>query len=97
MRLEEHYGHVVVCGHIFAEQEIQAGQLWQGSSGHIVTMVDVDERGVVTYKWEEASGPKTWYKDSFAFQCRYCLITDAVAPDFTLGDVMPMAIVEMWR
>lgn len=74
MRIEEHHGNKIVCGHIFPRDEIKIGSRWQGSGGGIVTVESIDDLGWVTYSW--ANGELKNEKESFAFQCRYCLIIE---------------------
>lgn len=70
MRVEEHYGRRIVCGHIYPADKIQPGQLWQGSSGSLVQITGVRERDV---SYRQSDGTCNT-KDSFSFQCRYCLV-----------------------
>jgi len=87
MVIEEHYGNKIVCQHIFPGTEIKIGSRWQGSSGSVVEVVDIKRwdwtfQGKtqldydVYYKWLEGGIEKVNYKDSFNFQCRYCLIVE---------------------
>ncbi len=69
MRIESHKGYNIVCGHIFPVEELSVGQKWMSSSGNIVTITNIDGCWV-DYSWETG----THCKDSFSFQCRYCLI-----------------------
>jgi len=75
MRVETHYGNRVVCGHIFAPEEIKIGSRWQASSGNTVT-VTANNEGWITYEWIEKGETRSHEKQSFAFQCRYCLIVE---------------------
>lgn len=75
MRIEEHYGNKIVCGHIFKSDEIKVGQRWQGSSGSVVTIESVEDDWVA-YSWHVDGVKKVHDKLSFAFQCRYCLIVE---------------------
>jgi hypothetical protein len=77
MRIEEHHGRNIVCGHIFPIEEVEKGQVWQSSSGGCVIITKVClNQGQVHYAWEAAGGVNVHVKDSFAFQCRYCKIVD---------------------
>lgn len=73
LRVEEHHGKMIACGGIFPAEEIKAGQQWQGSSGHTVTVDRVNDHSVY-YSWVERGTTMTHDKAHFAFQCRYCLI-----------------------
>lgn len=77
MRIEEHHGKKIVCGHIYPITEVNVGEVWQGSTGHtvIITKVDVD-CDQIHYAWEESGGINVHKKESFAFQCRYCRVVD---------------------
>jgi hypothetical protein len=77
MRIEKSKGHKIVCGHIYPVNEIVLGSKWMGSSGGIVTVIKI-ENDQVTYTWREGEDQKKVRhdKDSFSFQCRYCLIVD---------------------
>jgi hypothetical protein len=80
-------GHTFIVGHIFPGQSIQAGSRWISSSNNIVTVDKVvsypasdheDQNWYhVHYSWEENGERKTHEKDSFSFQCRYCLLVDS--------------------
>lgn len=77
MRIEEHHGKKIVCGHIFPISEFEPGQRWQASGGAtvIITKVDVaNDR--IHYAWQDAGGVNVHTKECFAFQCRYCKIVD---------------------
>ncbi|MCK9369266.1 hypothetical protein M0R04_04945 [Candidatus Dojkabacteria bacterium] len=86
-RIEEHFGRKIVCGKMFNYHEIIIGSKWQSSSGSIVEVIDVKKfiwlfqdkeqiEYVVFYKWQEDGKEKKHDKDSFNFQCRYCLIVE---------------------
>jgi hypothetical protein len=70
MRIENHQGRNIVCGHIYPLSELVVGSEWQGSSGSVVT-IDAIIGEWVTYSGEHQQSHE---KDSFSFQCRYCLI-----------------------
>jgi hypothetical protein len=86
-RIEWWYGKNIVCGHIFPGTEIEVGTKWQNSGGGQVEVIDVKKfvwkyKGNeqisydVYYKWIEDGVEKFHDKDSFSFQCRYCLIVE---------------------
>ena len=80
-------GHTFIVGHIFPGQSIKEGTRWISSSNSIVTVDKVvsypasDHENkhsyIVHYSWEENGERKSHDKDSFSFQCRYCLIVDS--------------------
>jgi hypothetical protein len=87
MRVEEWHGRKIVCEHIFPANEIKVGSIWQGSSGSLVEITEVKEfRWTyknkeqidfdVFYKWVDNGKEVFHNKDSFSFQCRYCLVTE---------------------
>lgn len=68
-------GKTFLCGAILPLDEIHIRQRWIGSSGNIVTVTGVDrENEWIEYTWTENGGERKHEKQSFAFQCRYCLI-----------------------
>jgi hypothetical protein len=75
-------GRKAVVRHFFEPHEIQVGSRWIGSSGSIVVVEGINQYGStdpwyeVMYSWEENGVKKTWQKETFAFQCRYCLIIE---------------------
>lgn len=74
MRVEvDSSGNRIVCGHIYPLSEIRVGSRWVGSTGGKVTVTKVDEKGWIHY--DQTNGPPH-QKDSFSFQCRYCLILE---------------------
>lgn len=81
MRIEEQYGELIVCAHTFPANQIKSGQQWIGSGGARVTIDSIQlaatdaELDWITYHWYESDGEKKSHvKDSFSFQCRYCMI-----------------------
>jgi hypothetical protein len=77
-------GRRAVVRHIFKAHEIQVGSRWaraDGSKGFVTvegfnTYGDTDPWIEVVYSWEENGVKKTWQKENFIFQCRYCLIVE---------------------
>ncbi len=77
--------HTAVVRHFFKPHEIQVGSRWaraDGSKGYVTVegfnyygSVNPYEWDVV-YSWEEDGVKKTWQKEMFIFQCRYCLIIE---------------------
>jgi hypothetical protein len=77
MRIETVHGRNLVCGHIFAFEEILVGQVWASADGsdRTVRVVGTPYLGHwVVYEWEEQGQTKRHAKEQFAFQCRYCLV-----------------------
>ena len=70
MRIENHHGNNIVCGHIYPVSELKVGQKWQDSVGSIVEIIEITDDWVIYAQCNDS--PHT--KSSFAFQCRYCLI-----------------------
>ena len=70
---------------MFEPHEIQIGSLWERADDFksYVTVEGFNYYGSVdpwnwevVYSWEENGVKKIWQKESFAFQCRYCLIVE---------------------
>lgn len=76
MRIEKHHGRWIVCGYVFPKEFIKKGQIWQGSSGSTVEVLEVDDGGEVYYS--QSSGSPDHSKDYFSFQCRYCKVVDVI-------------------
>ncbi len=77
MRIEIHNGNKIVCGHIYDCSEIKSGQRWQSSGNSIVTIHKVNYETKEVLYWYMDNGKETYHtKDSFSFQCRYCLIIE---------------------
>lgn len=85
MRIENHYGKNIVCGHIFPPEEIEIGSEWQDSTGCCVKVIakqeinheyngKINKATWISYSRHEKGAVKTHEKDSFSFQCRYCLM-----------------------
>lgn len=71
MRLElDKFGNQIVCGHIYPAHEIEVGSSWVSSGGGLVTVTKVDDYEIY---YDQLNG-LPHHKDSFSFQCRYCLI-----------------------
>lgn len=62
----------IVCNHIFLEKEIQVGSKWISSCENLVKIVKVENSQVF---YTDHSG-RTLSRESFGFQCRYCLIVE---------------------
>ena len=70
MRVQTHNERFILCGGIIPVDRVLTGQLWIADN-NIVRIIDVED-GFITY--ESIVNQKTNIKDSFSFQCRYCLI-----------------------
>ena len=78
MRIEVINGRALLCGHILGKEFILPGQRWAPADGsdREVLVVDICPAGWVKYTWDENGVARTHSKESFAFQCRYCLVFD---------------------
>lgn len=79
MRIETVKGAHLLCGHILPIRRILRGQTWASAdgSGREVEVCDVNiEKDIVEYMWWEGNQMRSHVKESFAFQCRYCLVID---------------------
>ena len=85
MRIEVINGHRAVCGHIFPKDELKIGTKWISADGsnRIVEIRDLVRYGIgtqfedISVYYGEHATDQTYEKDSFAFQCRYCLIVES--------------------
>lgn len=78
MRVEKVNEKFLLCGGIIPKERITKGQLWaraDGSAG--LVMIDEVIGDDVKYKWLEKEEWKYHTKDSFSFQCRYCLLLNS--------------------
>ena len=79
MRLEVKHSRVLLCGHILSREFILPGQRWASADGSnrevTITSVNFDK---VEYCWDQNGSVVYHSKDSFSFQCRYCLVVDVV-------------------
>lgn len=75
MRIGKQGNHHIICGYILNIDDIKPNQQWIGTSNSPVTISSVKD-GDVYYTWYEKGELKIHCKESFAFQCRYCLIVD---------------------
>lgn len=75
MRTELVNGRWLLCGCILPIEHIKHEQTWAAASGseHTVQISAVRD-GWVCYSWREKGQVRYHEKDSFAFQCRYCLV-----------------------
>ena len=77
-------GHTAVVRHFFKPHEIKVGSRWcraDGSKGFVVVeginqYGSIDPWYEVVYSWELNGEKFTHEKETFAFQCRYCLIVE---------------------
>ncbi len=80
MRIETVNGRNLVCGHIYPKNELKVGQHWAQADGadriveirELITYSDGDI-GVI---YGEHGNDRSYEKESFSFQCRYCLIVE---------------------
>lgn len=75
MRIETVNGRKLVCGHIYPKDELKVGQRWAQADGadRVVVIRSIDG------EWVQYGGhaeDRTYEKDWFNFQCRYCLIVE---------------------
>lgn len=79
MRTEIINGRKLVCGHILNASELKVGQQWSPADGSdrvvvIRALEPYGKAGEVAVLYGEHGNDRTYDKDSFSFQCRYCLI-----------------------
>lgn len=85
MRIEKQGDYNIICGCILPIDCIKPNQQWIGTGNSPVTVSKV-EGGDVYYTWYEKGELKIHHKESFSFQCRYCLIVDLDNLPSFLGD-----------
>lgn len=80
MRIEKVNGHNVVCGHIYKRDELKVGQRWAQADGanRVVVIRNIEKLadGDVYVQYGEHGNDRTYEKDWFNFQCRFCLIVE---------------------
>jgi hypothetical protein len=77
-------GRKAIVRHMFEPHEIKIGSRWaraDGSKGYVTVegfnyYGSTDPWHEVVYSWEENGVKKIWQKETFIFQCRYCLIVE---------------------
>lgn len=76
-RIETVRGRHLLCGGPIPERMIKNGQVWAAASGSgIEVKISAVRDGWVGYTWRENDKAQYHEKDSFSFQCRYCLVLD---------------------
>lgn len=91
MRIETVHGRHLVCGHIFKFEEIEVGQVWASADGsdRTVRVTRTRPGQWVEYEWEVQGQTKSHQKDSFSFQCRYCLVVSEEKAKEIMSDTQP--------
>jgi len=80
LTVEKINGFNVVVGHIFEKEDLVVNSHWVPADGSlgvvkIVAIEKTDSLYWVAYSYNYDS-KKIYEKDSFSFQCRYCLIVE---------------------
>lgn len=78
-KIKEQNGRRILVQRILERKYIQPGQIWLSSTNSEVTVSRTewfDEDLWVYYRSEGQEGVRELDKDSFSFQCRYCLDVD---------------------
>ena len=75
MRTEIVNGRKLVCGHIYPLKELKVGTKWAPADGgdRVVEIRGVEGEWIM---YGEYGNDRTYEKDHFSFQCRYCLIVE---------------------
>lgn len=80
MRIEVEHGRKIVCGHIYPKDELKVGQRWAQADGTnrvvVIRSLETDSGGNVWVQYGNHGEDRTYEKDWFNFQCRYCLIVE---------------------
>lgn len=83
-RIIDKGSYKILGGAIIKASDIKVGSSWKGSGGSTVKVHQVEKMKCkdgsdwyeVHYCWAENGKIQTHSKDSFAFQCRYCLVIE---------------------
>ena len=75
MRIETVHGRKLVCGHIYKQNELAVGQRWAQADGadRVVEIRSIDGEWI---QYGEYGNDRTFEKDWFSFQCRYCKVVE---------------------
>lgn len=75
MRTEIVNGRKIVCGHIYPLSELKVGQRWAQADGanREVTIREIIDDQVI---YGEHGSDRSYEKDYFSFQCRYCKVVE---------------------
>jgi hypothetical protein len=75
MRIEIVNGRKIVCGHIYPLNELKVGQRWAQADGanREVVIREIEGEWI---RYGEHANDRTYEKDWFNFQCRYCLVVE---------------------
>lgn len=75
MRIETINNRKVVCGHIYPLNELAVGQQWAQADGadRVVSIREINGEWVL-YGFHGED--RTYEKDYFSFQCRYCKVVE---------------------
>ena len=97
-KILEKDGRRLLAQRILERKYIQSGQIWVSSSGSEVTISRVEwfDEDLWVYYWPKGEdGERELDKESFAFQCRYCLDVDGPrVPAEIQAEVLLMPILE---
>lgn len=75
MRTEILNGRKIVCGHIYPLNELKVGQCWAQADG-ADRVVEIRQIMNEWIHYGEHGSDRTYEKDYFSFQCRYCLVVE---------------------
>ncbi len=78
-RYENMHGQCVLAGHTFAAADIKPGSLWIPADGSL-RRIRVDKVDVATgdVYYTDLGNSRRLERDTFGFQCRYCLVVNDV-------------------
>lgn len=75
MRIETLNDRKIVCGHIFPLSELKVGQKWAQADG-TDRVVEIREIVGDWVQYGEHGNDRTYEKDYFSFQCRFCKVVE---------------------
>ena len=80
MRVEMINGRNLLCGGVVPKAELKVGQKWAPADGAdrvvIIRELISYEDGDINVIYGDHANDTSYEKDSFSFQCRYCLIVE---------------------
>lgn len=71
-------GDTILCGVVLPDSMLQIGQRWLGSGGRSVYITAITTHKGTSWVCYEGVLQPTHEKDSFSFQCRYCLVLENI-------------------
>lgn len=78
-RYENMHGLCILAGHTFSAADLRPDTLWIPADGSLrrirLDSIDVERQEV---KYTDMGNHRSFERDSFGFQCRYCLVVNDI-------------------